>query len=122
MTALECSIGQRSYRLIATGRKGVWTAHAERADNGDWFGIECSGESEASAVDRLEQWLTWQHEHSSALDELLQAERAYHRTIAGRAFANPIEGPSAIALQQGTLEEMDAARVHLDEIRARRPD
>jgi len=117
----EISVGARTYRLIAVGREGAWTAHAERAGNGDWFGIECSGESEAAAIDRLERWLTWQHQHSSALDELQQAERSYHRTIAGSAFGNPVEGPTPIELQKASLEQLEAARVRLDTIRARKP-
>ena len=47
---------------------------------------------------------------------------AYHRTIAGSAFANPSEGPSAIELQKESLEAVEAARIRLDEIRARRPN
>jgi hypothetical protein len=50
------------------------------------------------------------------------AERAYHRTIAGSAFANPIEGPTAIELQKESLDAVEEARVRLDDIRARRPD
>lgn len=53
---------------------------------------------------------------------LARAERAYHRTIAGSAFASPIEGPSAIELQKESLNAVEAARVRLDEIRAQRPE
>ena len=66
-------------------------------------------------------WQEWQREHAAALEGLQQAQRAYHRTIAGSAFASPTEGPSAIELQKESLEAVEAARVRLDEIRGRRP-
>ena len=69
-----------------------------------------------------EQWNTWQREHTAALESLQQAQRAYHRTIAGSAFASPTEGPTAIELQQESLHVLEAARVRLDEIRARQPE
>ena len=68
------------------------------------------------------RWLEWQHDHAAALEELQRAERAYHRTIAGSAFASPTEGPSAIEMQKESLEAVEAARIRLDEIRARRPE
>ena len=68
-----------------------------------------------------ERWLEWQHEHAAALEALQQAQRTYHRTIAGSAFASPAEGPSAIELQKESLDAVEAARVRLDEIRGRRP-
>jgi len=117
----EISVGDRTYRVVATGRDGNWTAHAERIDTGDSFGIECAGETEAAATARLVDWLTWQHEHVAALEALQQAERAYHRALAGSAFASPTEGPTAIELQKESLEEVESARVHLDDVRARRP-
>ena len=69
-----------------------------------------------------ERWLEWQREHAAALEALQQAQRAYHRTIAGSAFASPTEGPSAIELQKESLEALEAARVRLDEIRSRQPE
>jgi hypothetical protein len=69
-----------------------------------------------------ERWLEWQREHAAALEALQQAQRAYHRTIAGSAFANPTEGPSAIELQKESLDAVEAARVRLDEIRAIKPE
>lgn len=118
----EITLGAARFRLVAARRDGEWIAHAERVDSGDPFGIECSGPTEAAALDRLAEWLTWQHEHSAALEALQQAERAYHRTIAGSAFANPSEGPTAIELQKESLEQVEDARVRLDEIRARKPE
>jgi hypothetical protein len=117
----EVKVGDRRYRLRATGRDANWTADAEDLETGDRFGMECAGENESAALDRLSAWLTWQHEHAAALDALQQAERAYHRTIAGSAFANPTEGPTPIELQRESLEAVEAARLRLDEVRARRP-
>jgi hypothetical protein len=116
------SLGDKSYRLVATERDGQFFAHAVRDDNGDPFGVECAGATEAAALDRLTQWLEWQHEHTAALDALQQAERAYHRTIAGSAFASPTEGPSALELQKESLDAVEAARVRLDDIRTRKPE
>ena len=118
----EISIGEKRYRLVAAERDGHWLAHAVRDDTGDVFGIECAGETESAAMDRLSRWLEWQHEHSVALEALQQAERAYHRTIAGSAFASPTEGPSALELQKESLEAVEAARIRLDEIRMRKPE
>jgi hypothetical protein len=69
-----------------------------------------------------ERWLEWQREHAAALEALQQAQRAYHRTIAGSAFASPTEGPSPVELQKESLDAVEAARVRLDEIRARQPE
>lgn len=118
----QITIGEARYRLISVERDGQWLAYAERGDNGDPFGVEWSGVSEEDALTRLTQWLTWQGEHAAALEALQRAERAYHRTIAGSAFASPTEGPSAIELQKESLDEVEAARVRLDEVRARRPE
>jgi len=116
------TIGSLTYRIPATERDGQWVARAERADTGDRFGIECTGASPDEAVCCVERWLAWQHEHVAALEDLQRAERAYHRTIAGSAFASPTEGPSAIEMQKESLEAVEAARVRLDEIRMRRPE
>ncbi len=112
------SIGTARYRLVCAERDGQWLAHAEREATGDPFGIECGGASEAEALDRVTRWLEWQSEHAAALEELKFAERAYHRTI---AVASPA-APSAIELQRESLDALEAARVRLDEIRARRPE
>jgi hypothetical protein len=69
-----------------------------------------------------ERWLEWQREHAAALEALQQAQRAYHRTIAGSAFASPTEGPSPVEMQKESLDAVEAARVRLDEIRARQPE
>jgi hypothetical protein len=111
-----------TYRIICFEQGGQWIAHAERPETGDPFGIECRGATEQEATDRLTRWLAWQREHTEALDALQAAEHAYHRTIAGSAFANPMEGPSSIEMQKESLDAVEAARVRLDEIRARKPE
>jgi hypothetical protein len=67
-------------------------------------------------------WAEWQRAHAAALQELQEAQRAYHRTIAGSAFANPTEGPTAQEMQKEALDAVEAARVRLDEIRAQKPE
>ena len=119
---MKTTIGGTILIVQATERDGPWMARAARGDNGDPFGIECAGASEAEAIARLTGWLEWQHEHTAALEALQQAERAYHRTIAGSAFASPTEGPTAIELQKESLDAVEAMRVRLDDIRIRRPD
>ena len=109
-------------RVVCEPRDGQWIARAVRADTGDPFGIECSGATEADARQRLERWLEWQREHAAALADLQQAERAYHRTIAGSAFASVSEGPSAVEMQKESLAAVEAARVRLDDVRARKPE
>src|SRR5581483_12469082 len=96
----EREIGGTRYRLVVDQRDAQWVAHAERVDSGDRFGLECSGESEGEALQRLVRWIEWQSEHAAALAALQQAERAYHRTIAGSAFVSATEGPSALELQR----------------------
>ena len=116
------AVGDKGYRLVASERDNQWFAHAVRDDNGDPFGVECSGATEAAALDRLTRWLEWQYEHAAALEALQRAERAYHRTIAGSAFASPTEGPSAIEMQKESLDAVESSRLRLDEVRARRPE
>jgi len=118
----EISIGAVRYRILATLREGQWVARAERVDTGDRFGIECTGASPGEAVEGVERWIEWQHDHAAALEDLQRAEHAYQRTIAASAFANPTEEPSALEMQRESLEAVEAARVRLDEIRARRPE
>jgi hypothetical protein len=118
---MQTTIGGTTFTLQATEREGRWLARAVRGDNGDPFGVECAGTTEAEAITRLTQWLEWQSEHTAALEALQQAEHAYHRTIAGSAFASSTEGPSAIEMQKESLNAVEAARVRLDEIRERRP-
>src|SRR5437870_4936210 len=109
------------YKIETTEHDGQWVARARHPDTGDPFGIDAAGATEADAVARLTTWLDWQREHAAALEALQQAERAYHRTIAGSAFAGTLEGPSAIEMQKESLEAVESARVRLDDVRARRP-
>jgi hypothetical protein len=111
-----------SYNVKTVQRDGQWVAFAERTDNGDRFGVECSAPTEHDAIERLNRWIDWQREHTAALEALQTAERAYHRTIAGSAFASATEGPSPIEMQKESLEAVEAARVRLDEIRSQRPE
>ena len=100
---IHVSIGDVRYCILATERGGQWIARAERDDTGEPFGIECGGPTETRVIDRLTGWLEWQSAHTAALEALQQAERAYHRTIAGGAFANPTKGPTAVERQRESL-------------------
>jgi hypothetical protein len=117
----EVTIGAVRYRIVAVARDAQWIAHAERLDNGDRFGVECAGATEADAIARMRRWLEWQAEHAEALAALQTAERAYHRTIAGSAFASATEGPSPAEMQKESLDAVEAARARLDDVRARKP-
>jgi len=68
-----------------------------------------------------ETFAKWQREHAAALAQLQEAQRAYHRTVAATAFQGPAEEPSAEEMRRASLEALDAARVKLDAVRARRP-
>jgi len=115
-------VGEIDYRIDVTPRDGRWTAAAVRVDTGQRFGIDCSGETEEEASRRMAAWIEWQYEHTAALDALQQAENAYHRTIAGSAFASPFEGPSPVEMQKESLDALEAARQRLDDVRSRKPD
>ena len=111
-----------SYTIETSERDGHWIARARDDETRETFGIECVGESQAEAADRLRAWLDWQREHAAALEALQHAERAYHRTIAGSAFSSSIEGPSSVELQKESLDAVEAARTRLDEVRSRKPE
>ena len=119
---VRISIRDVVFRILAIKRDGHWTARAEHDESARPFGIECSGPTETSAVDRLTRWLEWRSAHGAALDALQQAERAYHRTIANGAFADRTEGPIAVERRQESLGVVDAARARLDDIRAQQPE
>ncbi|HEX4345970.1 MAG TPA: hypothetical protein VHZ73_00255 [Vicinamibacterales bacterium] len=118
---MHITIGDATYELLAEPRSGRWFAYAVGATTRERFGMECAGETERESLDRLARWLTWQREHSDALGSLQHAEQAYHRVLAGSAFAGPDE-PSAVELQKESLDQVEAARMRLDEVRARRPN
>jgi hypothetical protein len=116
------SSNDSAYRVRTAWKGSTWIAWAERAEDGSRFGIECEAPTAAEACARLTQWLEWQREHATALTALQQAERDYHRTIAGSAFASEAEGPSPVEMQSESLKAVEAARLRLDEIRARKPE
>jgi hypothetical protein len=69
-----------------------------------------------------ERFTAWQREHAAALADLQDAQRAYHRTVAATAFQGAAEEPSAEEMRRASLEALDAARVKLDDVRARKPE
>jgi hypothetical protein len=103
------------WRILTSGRSGRWVAHAVRGDNGDRFGPDFTGDTQAETVDKLVRWLEWQREHAEALGALQEAERHYHRTVTGQAFAGAQSSPA----RRDALSRVDAARVRLDQVRAR---
>ena len=54
--------------------------------------------------------------------ELQDAQRAYHRTVAATAFQGAAEEPSAEEMRRASLDALDAARIRLDDVRARKPE
>jgi len=117
----DLTIGGAVYRLVASVRDGVWTAHAERQPSGERFGIDCAGATEEAAADRLVKWLTWQDAHSRALEALQSAERMYHRAVAEGAFVSSADD-SADDLRRQSLAQIEAACAQLDDVRSRRPE
>lgn len=115
------SVGGERYLIRTHPRESGWVACAERSHTGERFGIDCVAPSEAEAASRLTEWLDWQHEHAAALEALREAERGYHRAVAGSAFVNPTEAPTAIELRRESLDVVEGARLRLDGVRARQP-
>ena len=113
------NVGGVEYRVVATERDGRWFARAD--DSTKPVGLETNGPTEAVAIQRLTEWLAWQHEHAAALQALQAAERVYHRTIALSAFGDPTRGPDANTPREKSLDAIEAARIQLDGIRARQP-
>lgn len=114
-------VGDRAYRIHARQRNDRWTAWAVRLDNGDRFGGDFWGHTEAAATAAVASWLQWQAEHAAALAELQDAERAYHRSIAGHAFASTADEPATLQTRRDKLDAVERARIRLDAIRARQP-
>ena len=69
-----------------------------------------------------ETFAAWQREHATALSDLQEAQRAYHRAVAATAFQGSADEPSAEEMRRASLEALDAARIRLDDVRARRPE
>ena len=119
--ASEVVIDGRCFRISALLREARWVATAERADTGERFGVECAGETDAVAIERLRRWLDWQHQHTRALEELQQAERAYHRNVATNAFKSGPGERTSLEVHRDSLEAVAQARQRLDDIRDQRP-
>ena len=66
-------------------------------------------------------WQRWQREHTEALAALQQTQRAYHREVATRAFGAALNDPEEAVRRKALLGRVEAARIRLDEIRARQP-
>ncbi|MFN7916139.1 MAG: hypothetical protein U0Q55_12440 [Vicinamibacterales bacterium] len=117
---MDLTIGSTLYDLATTERNGQFSAHAVTGEKRERFGIETTGSSAAEALDKLTRWLEWQHEHTLALAALQQAERAYHRAMGDAAFAiaRDLHAPD---VSKTSLEQVDAARRSLDDVRGRRP-
>lgn len=111
--------GDQAYRIWATERAGRRTAHSVRVATGDRYGGDFIGDSEEAAVDAVARWLKWQGDHEAALIALQAAERAYHRVVAEDAFGNTAQGSARAGARREALEELERARVHLDEVRSR---
>jgi hypothetical protein len=121
VTVHDFAVGPLQYRVRVAQRDSRWVAVAEVAETGERFGAECSGSSEAEAIERLREWLTWQHQHESALEALQFAERTYHKLLAASAFVSPGEGGTSLEAKRESLDAVEQARRDLDEVRARRP-
>src|SRR5215210_5757799 len=109
---MDVTIGPSTFRVETTGRDGAFTAHAVRTGTGERFGVEAFAASADDATATLVRWLEWQHEHTDALERLQEAERAYHRVVAGAAFA-AVHDSDATGGSRAALELVDAARNHL---------
>ncbi len=109
------------FDVLTSERDGRWVATAVRVGSGERFGVECVGATVAEARRRMRAWLEWQADHSAALAALQQAERDYHRAIAGLAFASPVDAIGPVEMQKDSLGVLEAARARLDDVRSRRP-
>jgi hypothetical protein len=70
-------------------------------------------------------WHEWHREHEDALAALRAAQQTYHRSVARGAFAGEADRLSIAEnaeVQQYSLAALEAARVRLDAVRARKPD
>jgi hypothetical protein len=118
---VEVAAGDARY-VIRTSHDGLqWTAHAERAGSGDPYGPPQTAPTEAEAVARMGRWLRWQASHNDALTELRRAEHAYHRVVAGQAFARPADETHSAPSHRDLLHAIESARKRLDAVRNQRP-
>jgi len=116
---MELTVGPATYRLVTVERDAHFLAYAVRLDTNERFGIETMADDPEEAQRRLTAWLEWQYEHTQALEALQQAERTYHRAVAGVAFATTDHDSTEAA--RLSLESVNAARAKLDDVRTRRP-
>lgn len=114
------AIGETTYSVTAVERDGGWVAEARKAPSGMRAGPSACAGTPDEAVARLVRWLEWQREHEDALAALQSAEQAYHRAIAGSAFAPGLA--EATEVQQEALQRIEAARLRLGEIRQHQPE
>ena len=66
-------------------------------------------------------WVDWQRDHAAALAALQEAQRAYHRVAVDSLQSAVASQQSAVGRRAGALEALEAARVRLDDVRARMP-
>ena len=116
---MNIEIDDVTYTVVVRCLENLWTAHAVRAESGERHGIEVSAPTESEATTRLTRWLQWQREHTRALETLQEAERAYHRAVAGTAFSS---SDAKSTETKPSRAAMDVARNELDDVRARRPN
>lgn len=113
---MQVEVGGVRYRLVAVPRDRGWQALALRI-GGHQFGPAMAGATAEEACARLERWLEWQDAHASALAALQEAERAYHRSVAGSAFGHGADDPT----RRKALDAVNQARERLDAVRLRQP-
>ncbi|MEQ1908856.1 MAG: hypothetical protein ABMA15_08535 [Vicinamibacterales bacterium] len=116
---MNIQIDDVTYTVVVRCVQDQWTAHAVRSESGERYGVEVAAPTESEATLRLTRWLQWQREHTRALEKLQDAERAYHRAVAGAAFSS---AEAQITETKPSRAAMDAARNDLDDVRARRPN
>ncbi len=114
------SFGDARFEIAARPDGAQWVAQARREDRRESHGPAFRAASEMEALDRCAAWLTWQQEHEAALRALQAAQRTYQRAVTAGAFAPPADGPGPDA-EREALQEMEAARVRLEEVRERQP-
>ena len=112
----------QQFNIRVSRRDGHSVAHAVRAETGDRFGADFTGGSDDEAVASLTKWLEWQSDHAAALEALQEAERAYHRAVAGHMLAGETDRSSAGQERTECLEQVASVRKRLDDVRARRPE
>jgi hypothetical protein len=114
-------VGARRFSVDIRPELGGWTAQARCPETADPFGPAIADISADAATLRLTRWLEWQEGHAHAIEVLREAERAYHRLVAGRAFAPDPNDEMSEGVRRAALRDVETARRLLDAIRATRP-